>query len=52
MSDTLIALLRLTRDGELLFDGEVQAGNVIDLVGGLRLEVEWIRAHAETEDAE
>jgi hypothetical protein len=52
MTDTLSALLKLSLDGEVLYEGELQAGNAVDLVDGLRIEVEWIRAHAETEEAE
>jgi hypothetical protein len=40
------ALLRLTRDGKPLYEGEIRPGHLVDLPGGLCLEVLWIRKHA------
>jgi hypothetical protein len=45
--DTFSALIRVSHDGQVLYEGELQAGNAVDLVDGLRVEVQWIRAHAE-----
>lgn len=39
------ALLRLTRDGEPLFEGEIRPGHDVELPDGLRLQVLWIRKH-------
>jgi hypothetical protein len=50
--DSLSALIRVSHDGQVLYEGELQAGNAVDLIDGLRIEVQWIRAHTEeTEDA-
>jgi hypothetical protein len=50
--DSLSALIRVSHDGQVLYEGELQAGNAVDLIDGLRIEVQWIRAHAEEpEDA-
>jgi hypothetical protein len=48
--DSLTALIRVSHDGQVLYEGELQAGNSVDLIDGLRIEVQWIRAH--TEEAE
>jgi hypothetical protein len=45
--DSLSALIRVTNGSQLLYEGELQAGNVIELADGLRIEVQWIREHAE-----
>jgi hypothetical protein len=52
MPDTLSALIKLSHDGQVLFEGELQPNNIVDLIDGLRIELVWIRSHAETEDAE
>ena len=39
--------LRLTKDGEELYEGEIQPGRSISLPDGLRVEVLWIRTHHE-----
>jgi hypothetical protein len=41
----LTALLRLTRNEERLYEGEIRPGHLIELPDGLRLEVLWIRKH-------
>jgi hypothetical protein len=41
----LTALLRLTRDGIKLYEGEIRPGHVVELASGLLLEVLWIRQH-------
>jgi hypothetical protein len=41
----LTALLRLSRDGIKLYEGEIRPGHVVELASGLLLEVLWIRQH-------
>jgi len=40
------ALLRLSRDEQALYEGEIRPGHLVELPNGLRIEVLWIRKHA------
>jgi len=40
------ALLRLSQNEKLLYEGEIRPGHLIELPEGMRLEVLWIRKHA------
>ena len=44
-NEEVSALLRLTRSGEVLYEGEIQPGHDVKLPDGLRLQVLWIRTH-------
>jgi energy-converting hydrogenase Eha subunit G len=46
----LTALLRLSRDGTKLYEGEIRPGHVVELANGLLLEVLWIRQHVPPEE--
>jgi hypothetical protein len=39
------ALLRLTSNEKLLYEGEIRPGHRVELPDGLLLEVLWIRRH-------
>lgn len=41
----LTALLRLSQNDKLLYEGEIRPGHLIELPDGIRLEVLWIRKH-------
>jgi hypothetical protein len=49
--NSLSALIKVSHDGQVLYEGELQAGNAVDLIDGLRIEVVWLREHTEPEDA-
>ena len=45
IDDEFTVLLRLSRNAEPLYEGEIRPGHLIELKDGLRLEVLWIRKH-------
>jgi hypothetical protein len=49
MTDTYSTLIKLTLDGETLYEDEMRPGNSVDLIDGLKLECEWIHVHRDPE---